>query len=398
MGHDTIFASTCSHENTKNEVVEIGDGGKRRKRQKVCKNKEERQRMNHNVVEKNRRKMVNQHLGVLLSLMPESYIQRSDQASIVGGAISFVKELECHLQTLEAKKFTLTQQQKQDAIIHDPNGDIAANNMNDCEIPQLPLYFRKIFSSPQYTWSQLPNNNLSKSNSTIANIEVNLVNEHANLWVLMRKQLTQLSKIVGFLEISRLTILHLNVTTLDPFVLYSISLKVEEGCGLDSADEIANAVHRAPSMEASVCSSLDALPCPFRGFHCFPDGMAGSKGFSRLVAHIKRLHLSSDDRRGALREALSTDCELFVSVGEALKVLDQWLCGVCMCLRALSRACHHADGITRFKWVAGDVEEFIVGIARPYMQSNTSNWATTGYDVPGVLLHRLIAQDMRTTS
>lgn len=68
-------------------------------------------------------------------------------------------------------------------------------------------------------------------------------------------------------------------------------------------------------MEASVCSSLDALPCPFRGFHCCPDGMAGSKGFSRLVAHIKRLHLSSDDRRGALREALSTDCELFVSVG-----------------------------------------------------------------------------------
>ncbi|GKA07808.1 hypothetical protein Tco_0687032 [Tanacetum coccineum] len=55
--------------------------------------------------------------------------------------------------------------------------------------------------------------------------------------------------------------------------------------------------------------------------------MAGSKGFPRLVAHIKRLHLSSDDRRGALREALSTDCELFVSVGEALKALYQWLCG-----------------------------------------------------------------------
>ncbi|PWA33944.1 myc-type, basic helix-loop-helix (bHLH) domain-containing protein [Artemisia annua] len=116
--------------------------------------------------------------------------------------------------------------------------------MNESEMPQLPLYFRKLFSFPQYTWSQLPcKNNLSKSNSTIANIEVNLLNEHANLRILMRKQLTQLSKIVGLLETSCLTILHLNVTTLDAFVLYSISLKVEEGCGLDSADEIANAVH-----------------------------------------------------------------------------------------------------------------------------------------------------------
>ncbi|GJV30569.1 putative reverse transcriptase domain-containing protein [Tanacetum coccineum] len=124
----------------------------------------------------------------------------------------------------------------------------------------------------------------------------------------------------------------------------------------------------APSMEVSVCSSAGVWPCPFRGFHCCPDGMAGSKGFPRLVAHIKRLHLSSDDRRGALREALSTDCELFVSVGEALKALDQWLCGVCMCLHALSRACHHTDGMTRFKWVAGDVEEFIVGIVRPQIR------------------------------
>ncbi|GJX53998.1 putative reverse transcriptase domain-containing protein [Tanacetum coccineum] len=121
-------------------------------------------------------------------------------------------------------------------------------------------------------------------------------------------------------------------------------------------------------MEVSACSSAGVWPCPFRGFHCCPDGMAGSKGFPRLVAHIKRLHLSSDDRRGALREALSTDCELFVSVGEALKALDQWLCGVCMCLHALSRACHHTDGMTRFKWVAGDVEEFIVGIVRPQVR------------------------------
>ena len=87
MGHDTIFANNChettsfsspaenSQENNQNVVLEGG----RRKKKKVCKSnkeEEERQRMNHIAVEKNRRKMVNQHLAVLHSLMPECYIQR----------------------------------------------------------------------------------------------------------------------------------------------------------------------------------------------------------------------------------------------------------------------------------------------------------------------------------
>ncbi|GKC82198.1 hypothetical protein Tco_1137915 [Tanacetum coccineum] len=68
--------------------------------------------------------------------------------------------------------------------------------------------------------------------------------------------------------------------------------------------------------------------------------MAGSKGFPRLVAYIKRLYLSSNNRKGALQEVFSTDCELFVSVGEDLK--DD-----------------------AFKWVAGDVEGVHIGIVRP---------------------------------
>ena len=51
---------------------------KLRRRAKVCKNKEEAetQRMTHIVVERNRRKQMNEHLAVLRSLMPESYVQR----------------------------------------------------------------------------------------------------------------------------------------------------------------------------------------------------------------------------------------------------------------------------------------------------------------------------------
>lgn len=122
--------------------------------------------------------------------------------------------------------------------------------------------------------------------------------------------------------------------------------------------------------------------------------MAGSKGFPRLVAHIKRLHLSSDDRRGTLRGALSTDGELFVSVGEAFKVSGQWLCGECMCLHALSRACHHADGMVRFKRVTGDVEEFIVGIARPHVGRGVVPLG--GVVVDEVLLDRVFSLPITT--
>ncbi|KAK1431857.1 hypothetical protein QVD17_08599 [Tagetes erecta] len=79
------------------------------------------------------------------------------------------------------------------------------------------------------------------------------------------------------------------------------------------------------SMEASVRSLDGFWPCPFRGFHCCPDGMTGSKGFPRLMTHIKQMHSSSDDRKSVLRDAVATNVDLFVSVGEALKVSGQWL-------------------------------------------------------------------------
>lgn len=54
-------------------------GRKRRRRKpRVCKSKEEAetQRMTHIAVERNRRRLMNEHLSVLRSLMPESYIQK----------------------------------------------------------------------------------------------------------------------------------------------------------------------------------------------------------------------------------------------------------------------------------------------------------------------------------
>ncbi|KAJ0802520.1 putative transcription factor bHLH family [Helianthus annuus] len=224
-------------ENDQNLAVE---GGRKKKRRKKPRADAEAQRVTHIAVERNRRKQMNHHLAVLRSLLPESYIQRGDQASIVGGAIEFVKELEHHLQSLEAQKFLLTQQQNQSATILEHNSNFSTK---ECEIPKVPLYFHKLFSNPQYTWSQVPNKNTSNSKQTLADIEVNLVQTHASLQILSRKRLTHLSKFISFLQSCNLSILHLNIITLDPLVLYSISLKVEEECWLNSADEIAAAVH-----------------------------------------------------------------------------------------------------------------------------------------------------------
>ncbi|KAL3497811.1 hypothetical protein ACH5RR_040543 [Cinchona calisaya] len=230
-----------------------GNKKKRRRRQRVCKNKEEAetQRMTHIAVERNRRKQMNEHLAVLRSLMPESYVQRGDQASIVGGAIEFVKELEHHLQSLEAHKFLLLQQ----------NG-VANDNTTTTTtkfFPPTPAPFAQFFSYPQYTCSsapQLPNKYTSKSKAAIADIEVTLIETHANVRILSRKRVRQLSKMFTGLQTLYLTILHLNVTTFDPLVLYSMSAKVEEGCLLNSADDIAGAVHhilRIIEEEATLC-------------------------------------------------------------------------------------------------------------------------------------------------
>ncbi|KAM6557542.1 hypothetical protein CsatB_004561 [Cannabis sativa] len=145
---------------------------KRKRKPRVCKNKEEAetQRMTHIAVERNRRKQMNEHLAVLRSLMPDSYVQR-------------------------------------------------------------------------YTWSQISNKYTSKTKAAIADIEVTLIETHASLRIFTRRSPRQLSNLIAGFQSLHLTVLHLNLTTLNPFVLYSLSLKVEEGCLLSSVDDIAAAVH-----------------------------------------------------------------------------------------------------------------------------------------------------------
>uniref|UniRef100_A0A803Q045 BHLH domain-containing protein n=1 Tax=Cannabis sativa TaxID=3483 RepID=A0A803Q045_CANSA len=216
----------------------------KRRRSRSRKNKEdiENQRMTHIAVERNRRKQMNEYLSVLRSLMPDSYVQRGDQASIIGGAINFVKELEQQVQFLGAQKDH-----------HQSNND---HNQNS-EDRELNMPFSEFFTFPQYsttssnTATQCENNSVveamaagKSSRSAIADIEVTMVESHASLKIRSKKRSKQLLKMVSGLHNLRLTVLHLNVATQDQIILYSISVKVEDDCKLSSVDEIATAVYQ----------------------------------------------------------------------------------------------------------------------------------------------------------
>ncbi|KAM0023455.1 hypothetical protein Hdeb2414_s0023g00639671 [Helianthus debilis subsp. tardiflorus] len=125
-----------------------------------------------------------------------------------------------------------------------------------------------------------------------------------------------------------------------------------------------NMVSSASEGDVGSTSSNGVWLCPFRNFHECKDGKPGSSWYNRLIAHFQQFHFK-DDRKESLQGALSKDLELFLNVGETLRVLGYWLCGRCMKTHALSRGCHHPDGVFTFSRKFGSDEDFVVGIPRP---------------------------------
>ncbi|CAL5055273.1 unnamed protein product [Urochloa decumbens] len=259
---------------------------KRRRRPRSCKSREETetQRMTHIAVERNRRRQMNGYLAALRSIMPEPYVQRGDQASIVGGAIEYVKELEQQLQCLEAQKRTLLlhhqhKPAKPDAIpMHDTGGsaktttaclessaatattsNCSSSVTEDAADHAPPPPFAHFFTYPQYVWCHSPRGGPAAAAAEeggarpgVADIEVTLVETHASLRLMARRRHGQLLGLLTGLQALRLAVLHLGVATMDDLALYTISVKVEEGCGLATVDDIAGAVHHV------LCIIIDA--------------------------------------------------------------------------------------------------------------------------------------------
>ncbi|PWZ26935.1 Transcription factor bHLH96 [Zea mays] len=252
---------------------------KRRRRARSCKSREEAetQRMTHIAVERNRRRQMNEYLAALRSTMPEAYVQRGDQASIVGGAIEFVRELEQQLQCLEAQKRKLLHvpaAAKPDATpahasssstkirVDSAAASTTAAATSNCSSSSSvtedaagharPAPFARFFTYPQYLWCHSARGAAAAAAAEeeedgrrlgVADVEVALVEAHGSIRVMTARRPGQLVGLVTALQALRLAVLHLSVTTLDALVLYSISVKVEEGCGLATADDVAAAVH-----------------------------------------------------------------------------------------------------------------------------------------------------------
>lgn len=167
---------------------------------------------------------------------------QGDQASIVGGAIDFVKQLEQRLQSLQAKKQSRAAQSRS----NDESSD------NHCP-------FDGFFTSPQYVM-QKPSCSSSSSSSTseepdgmgyggggdrvrsftesAADIEVMLIQTHVNLRIFAPKRAGQLVRAIAAMEELQLTVLHLNITSIHDSVLYSLNLKVNNKLMIDRSIDL----------------------------------------------------------------------------------------------------------------------------------------------------------------
>ncbi|CAN6269093.1 unnamed protein product [Urochloa humidicola] len=259
---------------------------KRRRRQRTVRNAAdaESQRMTHIAVERNRRRQMNEYLAALRSLMPDSYVHRSDQASIVSGAIDFVKDLEQQLQSLEAQKLALQQRRRQQ------RGDPTEAERDAAPAPGPPAHgpapaaedaaareaaaagrvpFARFFRYPQYAWRHAPpprgdgggGAEEASRASAVADVEVGVVvDAHASLRVMAPRRPGQLLKMVAAMQALGLAVLHLNVTAAlaGELALYTLSLKVEEGCGLTTAEDIAAAAHHVLCIIDAEAAAVEA--------------------------------------------------------------------------------------------------------------------------------------------
>ncbi|KZV34856.1 transcription factor FAMA [Dorcoceras hygrometricum] len=225
----------------KSPLAEGGTSKSKKKRPRTLKTTEEveSQRMTHIAVERNRRKQMNEHLRVLRSLMPSSYVQRGDQASIIGGAIEFVRELEQLLQCLES--------QKRRRLYGDGQRP-GETSLGVQATPQPPLIFPPVGVPNDHQAKLLEyesglQEETGESKSCLADVEVKILGFDALIKILSRRRVGQLVKLIAALEELQLNILHTNITTIEQTVLYSFNVKIG-GEARVTAKDIANAVQQ----------------------------------------------------------------------------------------------------------------------------------------------------------
>lgn len=141
-----------------------------------------------------------------------SYIQKGDQASIIGGAIEFIKEMQLVLQSLESKK-------KRKSLSPSPTPSPRSLFQLNPSPPNS--------NSPLNSDSSQPVKELSACcNSPVADVEAKISGSNVVLRTLSKRIPGQVVKIVSALERLDFEILHLNISSMEDTVLYSFVIKV----------------------------------------------------------------------------------------------------------------------------------------------------------------------------
>uniref|UniRef100_A0A2N9ENA0 BHLH domain-containing protein n=1 Tax=Fagus sylvatica TaxID=28930 RepID=A0A2N9ENA0_FAGSY len=221
-------------------------------------NPEGQQKVSHITVERNRRKQMNEHLSVLRSLMPCFYVKRGDQASIIGGVVDYITELQQILQSLEAKK-----QRKVYTEVLSPRLIVSSPRPSPLSPRKPPLSPRinlpisprtpqpgspykprlqQGYLSPTMASSLEPspsssstssniNDNLNElvanSKSPIADVEVKFSGPNLLLKTVSPPIPGQAMKIISTLEELSLEILHVSISTIDETMHNSFTIKVK---------------------------------------------------------------------------------------------------------------------------------------------------------------------------
>jgi hypothetical protein len=189
--------------------------------------------MSHIAVERNRRRQMNDHLKVLRALTPAFYIKRVDQASIIGGAIEFIKELQTVLEALESKK--------KRRLCSSGSPTPSPRSLLTCTTPTSAGPGSSSDVSPSSIGSNGSNSSglavapfgagavkelAACCNSPSADVEARISGANVLLRTLAGRIPGQAARIVALLESLHLEVLQVNISTMDDTVLHSFVLKV----------------------------------------------------------------------------------------------------------------------------------------------------------------------------
>jgi len=176
---------------------------------------------------------------------------QGDQASIIGGAIEFIRELEQLIQCLESQKRRRLYGGSGDAPRPPPvvdaagPGGVPITSTTEPQVPPPPPFFppshpfpvasgggdAKIILDLEAAGGAVVDagglrEEVAENKSCLADIEVRALGADAMIKILSRRRPGQLIKTIAALEDMQMSILHTNITTIEQTVLYSFNVKV----------------------------------------------------------------------------------------------------------------------------------------------------------------------------